>query len=86
MEESENQSNNLGLAGFIVSLVALLFKPLWVVSLIISFIGLFKKPRGFAIAGFLISLFGILVMGAAIYWLVELIEILGLEEIIEPNY
>ena len=86
MEESKNQTNNLGLAGFIVSLVAILFTPLWVVSLIISFMGLFKKPRGFAIAGFLISLFGILVMGAAIYWLVELIEILGLEEIIEPNY
>ena len=86
MEESKNQTNNLGLAGFIVSLVAILFTPLWVVSLIISFMGLFKKPRGFAIAGFLISLFGILVLGSAIYWLIELVEILGLEELIETNY
>lgn len=55
-------SNTLGLAGFILSLVAFLLSwipilggLLWLVGAILSIIGLFKAPRGFAIAGTIIS-------------------------------
>ena len=56
----ENASNGLGLAGFIVSLVGFV-TCLWVIcpiGLLLSFFGLFKKPRGLAIAGFIIGLLG----------------------------
>ncbi|MDX2148415.1 MAG: hypothetical protein SFZ23_12925 [Planctomycetota bacterium] len=54
------ERNTLGLAGFITSLVALVFSLglLSPVAMIISFFGLFKKPRGFALAGFVLGLVG----------------------------
>ncbi|MDR0606641.1 MAG: hypothetical protein LBG80_20410 [Bacteroidales bacterium] len=65
---SEEKSNGIGVAGFVVSLVALFFGwiPffgwfLWVLGLLFSFVGLFKSPRGFAIAGFLLSMFYLVV-------------------------
>ncbi len=52
-------SNALGLAGFITSIVGILscgiLSP---IGLILSFIGLFKRPRGFAIAGTIIGFIG----------------------------
>lgn len=53
-------SNGLGLAGFIVSLAALVFSAglLSPIGLVLSFFGMFKRPRGFAIAGFIIGLIG----------------------------
>lgn len=55
-------SNTIGLTGFILSIVAfilswipLLGGLLWLVGAILSIIGLFKAPRGFAIAGTVIS-------------------------------
>lgn len=50
-------SNGLGVAGFVTSLVSLflscgLLSP---VSMLLSLIGLMKRPRGFAIAGSIIS-------------------------------
>ncbi len=55
------QSNTMGLVGFIISLVSLvgcggLLSP---VSLIFSLIGLGKDPKGFAIAGLVLSLIGL---------------------------
>ncbi len=56
-------SNGLGVAGFVVSLVGFLACPLVsVVGMIMSFIAMFREPRGFAIAGFVIGLLGSLVM------------------------
>lgn len=59
-------SNGKGLAGFILSLIGLFLtwtiilagiSPLfWLLGLIFSIIGMFKRPRGFAIAGLIISL------------------------------
>lgn len=56
------ENNTLGLAGFILSIVAFIFSwiplfggILWLVGAILSIIGLFKAPRGFAIAGTIIS-------------------------------
>ncbi len=65
-------SNGLGIAGFIVSLVGLvlclgLISP---IGLLLSFIALFKRPRGFAIAGFIIGLIGsawIILAGVVIF-------------------
>ena len=56
------RSNGLGTAGFIIALLGLVFcwVPfvdfiLWFLGLIFSFIGMFKSPRGLAIAGFVLS-------------------------------
>lgn len=65
MPVPDRPSNTLGLAGFITSLASLItcgfLSP---ISLILSFIALFKKPRGFAMAGTLISLVGIALAGS----------------------
>lgn len=53
------QSNGVGLAGFICSMVGLVScGVLSPVGAILSFIGMFRAPRGFAIAGFVIGLAG----------------------------
>lgn len=56
------QSNGLGTAGFILALISLILCWLpgvngvvWFLGMLFSFIGLFKSPRGLAIAGFIIS-------------------------------
>ena len=55
-------SNGMGTAGFIIALLGLVFCwipiiniILWLLGLIFSIIGLFKAPRGMAIAGFILS-------------------------------
>ena len=77
----QKKSNGLGVSGFILSLIGLIFgliHPIAIISLfigfILSFIGLFRKPRGFAIAGFLIGLISILVIIAFAYGVFYLIE------------
>ena len=56
------KSNGMGVAGFVLALVSLIF--CWVphlswllgfFGLLLSVFGMFKRPRGLAIAGFLIS-------------------------------
>lgn len=66
-------SNGLGIAGFILSLLGLLgtcglLSPL---GLLLSFIALFKRPRGFAIAGLIIGLLGSI-------WAIILFFVIGL--------
>ncbi len=64
-------TNGLGLAGFIVSLVGLCSGgALSPIGLILSFVALFRVPRGFAIAGFVIGLAGTL-------WMVFLFAVIG---------
>ncbi|MFC2089714.1 hypothetical protein ACFLT1_02975 [Bacteroidota bacterium] len=65
----EKQKNGLGVAGFILALVALFLGwipivgwILWVLGLVFSAIAVFKKPRGFAIAGLAISLIGVILL------------------------
>ena len=55
-------SNGIGIAGFVISLVCifLCWIPIlnfivWLPGMILSLIGIFKKPRGLAIAGLVIS-------------------------------
>ncbi len=50
-------TNGMGLAGFIVSIVGVFTGGcLTPIGLILSIVGLFKEPRGFAIAGLIVSL------------------------------
>ena len=63
------QKNGPGLAGFILSLCALFLGwipiigwIIWVLGLIFSSIGMFRQPKGFAIAGLVISLVGVVLM------------------------
>ncbi len=62
------QKNSLGTAGFVLSLVALLvgWVPVlgwivWILGAIFSGIGIFRKPRGLAIAGVCISFFWLII-------------------------
>lgn len=57
-----SHSNSIGTAGFVFALLGLIFcwvpgidLILWFLGLIFSIIGLFKAPRGMAIAGFILS-------------------------------
>ena len=71
----QRSSNGVGIAGFVLSLIALFlgWVPvlgwlLWALGLLFSICGIFSAPRGFAIAGLVISLLGLtlllLVFGA----------------------
>jgi len=60
---NQNPTNSLGLAGFIVSLVSFLTCGILApIALILSIIAMFKRPKGFAIAGLVISLFQLLLI------------------------
>ena len=73
----KQQENVLGIIGFVLSLLPLTYGGgilLWSIALILSFIALFKRPRGFAIAGFVISLvclafYLLALFGIALFWL-----------------
>lgn len=67
IQQVQNQSNALGMAGFILSIISIFtgWIPVvgwgvWFLGALFSVIGVFKKPRGFAIAGLVISFIGIL--------------------------
>ena len=66
---SKQQRNGIGLTGFIMSLLCLVtsWAPIvnivmWILGFVFSAVGLFKKPKGFAIAGMVISLISILLI------------------------
>ncbi len=61
------RNNSLGIAGFVLALLGLLLSwipvfgwVLWVLGVVFSFIGVFKVPRGLAIAGLVISFIGLI--------------------------
>jgi hypothetical protein len=63
------QKNGVGTAGFVLALLGLIFcwVPvlnwiLWILGLILSFVGVFKTPKGLSIAGLCISFIGIILM------------------------
>ena len=69
VNQQERKSNGLGTAGFILAIIALFFGwvpaagwIVWALGFIFSFIGVFKTPRGMAIAGLAISLIGIILL------------------------
>lgn len=69
INQPQVKRNGLGTAGFVLAILALVFcwVPvldfiLWLLGAIFSVIGLFKSPRGLAIAGTVISFFAIIVL------------------------
>ncbi|MDD2278588.1 MAG: hypothetical protein PHS05_05965 [Bacteroidales bacterium] len=69
IQQSDKKSNGVGTSGFVLALIALFlgWVPflgwiLWLLGLILSFVGVFKEPKGLAIAGLVISLIGIILL------------------------
>jgi len=64
-----SNGNGLGTAGFVLSLLGLLFGwipvlgwILWLLGLVLSSAGMFKRPKGLAIAGLCISSIGLIIL------------------------
>lgn len=73
IKQEEKKSNGIGTAGFILALIGIFIGWLpvigWIVlflGLLFSFIGIFKSPKGKAIAGLVISIVG-LIIWAVVY-------------------
>jgi len=69
VNQQANKSNGVGTAGFVLALIALVLGwipilgwIMWFLGLILSFVGVFKSPKGMAIAGLVISLIGIILI------------------------
>ena len=63
------RKNGIGTAGFVLALIGLIFSWLpvvnwivWALGFIFSLIGVFRKPKGLAIAGLIISLIGVIII------------------------
>lgn len=66
---SNGNGNSMGVTGFVLALLGLVFcwAPvinwiLWLLGLIFSLLGVFKPKKGLAIAGLAISFIGIIIM------------------------
>jgi hypothetical protein len=69
MNQTEKKSNGVGTAGFVLALIAVFLGwvpvlgwVIWLLGLILSFVGVFKQPKALAIAGLVISLIGIILL------------------------
>ena len=69
IRQEEKSTNGIGTAGFVMSLIAIFLGwipvigwIIWILGLVLSFVGIFKKPKGMAIAGLVISLIGIIML------------------------
>lgn len=69
VNQLEHKSNGIGVAGFVLALICAILSwlpgvnlVLWFLGLLFSFIGMFKKPKGLAIVGFVISIIDIIIM------------------------
>ncbi len=67
--QQQSNSNGAGVAGFVLAILAIFLGwipvvgwLLWLLGLILSFIGIFKKPNGLAIAGLIISLLALILL------------------------
>ena len=68
-QEVPKKSNGMGTAGFVLALLGLIlcWIPvldwiLWLLGLIFSIIGVFRQPKGLAIAGLVISCLGLIIL------------------------
>ena len=82
VNQQEKKSNGVGTAAFVLALIALFLGwipvlgwILWILGLILSFGGVFKKPGGMAIAGLVISLIGIILLLTVFGALVDRIRV-----------
>ncbi len=69
INQTEKKSNGTGTAGFVLALIGLFVSwipvfgwIIWLLGLILSFVGIFKSPKGMAIAGLIISLIGVIIL------------------------
>lgn len=69
INQVEPKKNGIGTAGFILALLGLVlcWIPvldwiLWLLGLIFSLVGVFRKPKGLAIAGLVISFLGLILL------------------------
>lgn len=69
IQQEAKQTNGIGIAGFVLALIGLFLGwvpilgwVIWLVGIILSFVGIFKAPRGLAIAGLIISLIGVILL------------------------
>lgn len=69
INQTEKKTNGIGTAGFILSLIAIFLGwipvlgwIIWLLGLILSFVGVFKEPKGLSIAGLVVSLIGIILL------------------------
>ena len=67
IQHIEEKSNGMGKAGLTLSIITLILcwvpvlsRIMWFLGFLFSFIGLFKSPRGAAVAGFIISLIDVI--------------------------
>ncbi len=68
-QSEKGRSNGLGTAGFVLALLGLIFSwvpglgwVLWLLGLIFSFVGIFRTPRGLAIAGLVMSCIALIIL------------------------
>ena len=73
VNQMEKKSNGVGTAGFVLALCGIFFSwipgfnwILWALGFIFSFVGIFRKPRGLAIAGLVISCLDLIILIALI--------------------
>ena len=69
IQQPSRQSNGTGTAGFILALISLVLSWMpgvglivWFLGFLLSFIGMFKAPRGLAITGFIISIIDLIIL------------------------
>ncbi len=76
INQQSTRSNGVGTVGFALALFVLLsiflgwfsvfVLVLWILGLIFSIVGMFRKPKGLAIAGLVISLIVVILLGAVL--------------------
>ncbi len=83
VQQSTRQSNGTGTAGFVLALIALFFSwvpgvgwIIWFLGFLLSFLGMFKRPRGLAVTGFLISIIDLLILVVAAGAIASLLALL----------
>lgn len=69
INQTEKKTNGVGTAGFVLALIGvflgwvpILGWIIWFLGLVLSFVGVFKAPKGLSIAGLVISLIGIILL------------------------
>lgn len=69
VNQSAHESNGMGTAGFILSLISFVLSwvpgigwVVWFLGALFSFFGLFKSPRGLAVAGIIISFIDLIIL------------------------
>ena len=72
-------SNSAGTAGFVLSLISLCLSWIpgvgwivWFLGAILSFIGMFKRPRGLAVVGFIVSFIDVIILVVGVGFLLSI--------------